>query len=230
MWGLPFTLDWRRRWLLRRVPAGPLQDFLTHPFPLPALDYRGVEYLAVDLETTGLDAKVDDILSVGFVAIRGNRIDLSTAQHRLVRPTQAIPESSAIIHQITDDQAAQGEPLETVLRDLLEALKGKVLVAHHAVVELSFLGLACKRLYGTPLLVPAIDTQLIARRWLDLRQQPIKPGSLRLHALGDQFNLPRYVAHNALSDALAAAEIFVAQAAYRDSGRGCPLREFLTRW
>jgi DNA polymerase-3 subunit epsilon len=227
MWGLPFNLDWRRRWLLRRVPAGPLQDFLAQPFPLPTLDYRGVEYLAVDLETTGLDAKVDDILSVGSVAIRGNRIDLSTAQHRLVRPTQAIPESSAIIHQITDDQAAQGEPLETVLRDLLGALKGKVLVAHHAAVELSFLGLACKRLYGTPLLVPAIDTQLIARRWLDLRQQPIKPGSLRLHALGDQFNLPRYVAHNALSDALAAAEIFLAQAAYRDRGRGCALREFL---
>ncbi len=227
MLGALVSWDWRRRWHLRRVPVGPLHDFLAQPFPLPSLDYRAVEYLAVDLETTGLDPKVDDILSVGFVTIRGNRIDLATAQHRLVRPTQAIPESSAIIHQITDDQAAQGEALEEVLRDFLVELRGKVLVAHHAWVELSFLGTACRRRFGHGLLVPTVDTQLIAKRGLELRHEPIKPGSLRLHALGDQFNLPRYLAHNALSDALAAAELFVAQAAFRDQGRDCPLRHFL---
>lgn len=227
MWEMLFSTEWRRRWLLRQVPAGPLHDFLSLPFPLPTLDYRAVEYLAVDLETTGLDPKADDILSVGFVTIRGNRIDLSTAQHRLVRPTQAIPESSAIIHQITDDQAAQGEELEAVLRDFLVELRGKVLVAHHAWVELSFLGTACRRLFGRGLLVPTVDTQRIAKRGFDRRQQVIKPGALRLHALGDQFNLPRYLAHNALSDALAAAELFVAQAAFSDGGRGCALRQFL---
>lgn len=227
MWQTLLSWDFRRRWLLRQVPAGPLHDFLAEPFPEPGLDYRAVAYLAVDLETTGLDPKVDDILSMGFVTIRGNRIDLSGAQHRLVRPTQAIPESSAIIHQITDDQAAQGEPLETVLRDFLVELRGKVLVAHHAWVELSFLGAACRRLFGRGLLVPTVDTQQIAKRTLDLRQQPIKPGALRLHALGDQFNLPRYLAHNALSDALAAAELFLAQATFRDQGRGCALRHFL---
>ena len=230
MLGLVLNPDWRRRWRLRSVPSGPLHDFLAQPFPFPTTDYRQVRYLAVDLETTGLDPRQDDILSVGFVTIKGNLIDLSSAQHRLVRPTQAIPESSAIIHQITDDQAAEGEPLEQVMRDFLQQLTGKVLVAHHAWVELSFLGMACKRLFGSGLVVPAVDTQFLAKRWFEQRHKVIKPGDLRLHALGDQYNLPRYTAHNALSDALAAAELFVAQAAFRDAGRGVPLREFLMPW
>ncbi len=230
MWYWMLNPEWRRLWRLRRTPQGPMHEFLSQPFPSPRLDYRKADYLAVDLETTGLDPNLDDILSVGFLTLRGDRIDLSTARHHLVRPTRAIPESSAVIHQITDDQAAQGELLEDVMRELLRELAGKVLIAHHARVELSFLGVTCKRLFGSRLLVPTIDTQLIAKQWLEQRHKVIKPGGLRLHALGDQFNLPRYLAHNALSDALAAAELFVAQCAARDSGKGFPLREFLMPW
>lgn len=72
-----------------------------------------------------------------------------------------------------------------------------------------------------------IDTQALALRTFERRQIPFKVSDLRLHALGNRYNLPRYGAHNALSDALAAAELFLAQAAYRDDGRGLPLADFL---
>jgi DNA polymerase-3 subunit epsilon len=186
-----------------------------------------VDYLAVDLETTGLDVKRDHILSVGYVALRGNRIDLATARHRLVYTTRAIPEASAIIHQITDDEAAGGERLKSVLADLLVALTGKVMIAHHAAVERGFLAGACERVFGAGLLMPIIDTQALARRGFERRHVGFRGSDLRLHALGERYNLPRYAAHNALSDALAAAELFLAQAAHRDAGKGAPLREFL---
>jgi len=73
-----------------------------------------------------------------------------------------------------------------------------------------------------------VDTQVLARRTFERRQIPFKGSDLRLHSLGDRYNLPRYGAHNALSDALAAAELFLAQAAHRDSGKGIPLADFLT--
>ena len=221
-------LDWRRRWRLRRLPPGPLHEYLSVPFPPSSRDYRDVEYIAVDLETTGLDPRKDQILSLGWVRVDGNRVDLASARHRLVRVEGAIPAASAVIHQITDDLAATGAELAVALQEFLEALRGRVMIAHHAQVERGFLGAACKRLLGGGLLAPTIDTQAIARRTFERRHISYKASDLRLHALGERYNLPRYGAHNALSDALAAAELFLAQAAHRDNGRGLPLGDFLS--
>lgn len=220
-------LEWRRRWRLRRMPDCPLRDYLATPFPKPGLDYRDVEYVAVDLETTGLNPRRDQILSIGWVRLVGNRIRLETARHRLVRVRGDIPADSAVIHQITDDEAARGLSLSAALPELLAELAGRVLIAHHARVERGFLGIACKRLWGKGLLVRTLDTQAVARRLLERRQIPFKPSDLRLHALCERYNLPRHGAHNALSDALAAAELFLAQAAHRDNGRGMQLGDFL---
>jgi DNA polymerase-3 subunit epsilon len=220
-------LEWRRRWQLRRVPPGPLRAYLAHPFPPAKRDYREVEYLAIDLETTGLDIANDAILSVGYVGVQGTSIDLSTARHRVVRIDRSIPEATAVIHQITDDQAALGGELEAIMQELLEALAGKVMIAHHARIERGFLSNACRQLWRRGLMMPVVDTQALAFRTFERRQIPFKASDLRLHALGDRYNLPHYGAHNALSDALASAELFLAQAAYRDNGSGLPLRDFL---
>jgi DNA polymerase-3 subunit epsilon len=220
-------LDWRRRWQLRRTPPGPLRSYLEHPFPPARTDYREVDYLAIDLETTGLDIADDLILSVGYVAVKGTAIDLSSARHRVVRIDRSIPEATAIIHQITDDEAAEGSELGDVIEELLGVLAGKVMIAHHARIERGFLTNACKRLWKQGLLMPVVDTQTLAYRTFERRQTPFKASDLLLHALGDRYNLPRYSAHNALSDALASAELFLAQAAYRDNGNGLPLRDFL---
>jgi DNA polymerase-3 subunit epsilon len=220
-------LDWRRRRQWRRLPPGPLKDYLAIAFPRPSKDYRDCDYVAVDLETTGLDYRRDQILSIGWVLVRGNVIALNSARHRLIRVSGAIPAASAVIHQITDDQAAGGLELAEALPELLADLRGRVMIAHHAHIERRFLGAACRRLYGRDLLVTCVDTQVVAQRLFERRQLQFKGSDLRLHALGRRYNLPRYGAHNALSDALAAAELFLAQAAYRDDGKRLPLGDFL---
>jgi DNA polymerase-3 subunit epsilon len=220
-------LEWRRRMLLRKAPPGPMRDYLATPFPRPGIEWRAVDYLAIDLETTGLDRRKDAILSVGHVTLRGGRIELASAGHRVVRIAGAVPEASAVIHQITDDQSALGEDLRVVLADLLAVLAGKVLIAHHARVETGFIGMACRQVYGVGLAVPVVDTQVLAQRQFERRQIAYKGSDLRLHALGDRYNLPRYAAHNALYDALAAAELFLAQAGGLSDGRQLPLRDIL---
>ena len=220
-------LDWRRRRQLRRAAPGPLRDYLAQPLPAKGRDYRQTDYLAIDLETTGLDTARDLILSVGYVVVHGKRIDLGSACHRVVRIDRSIPEASAVIHQITDDQSARGLELVDVLAELLEVMAGKVMIAHHASIECGFLSNACQRLWRAGMPVRVIDTQVLAHRTFERRQIPFKASDLRLHSLGERFNLPRYGAHNALSDALAAAELFLAQAAYRDNGKELPLKEFL---
>lgn len=204
-----------------------MRAYLSHVLADRGSDYRQVEYLALDLETTGLQPGKDHILSVGAVLVRGTRIDLSTARHVLVRTKRSIPEASAVIHQITDDRAAQGRPIEEVMPWLLEQLAGRVMIAHHAKVEIGFLTAACRSLYGSEVLFTAVDTQAVALRAFRRRNQEVAARELRLHALRQRYGLPRYPAHDALSDALAAAELFLAQAAHRDSGKGMALKEFL---
>jgi DNA polymerase III subunit epsilon len=220
-------LDWRRRLLLRKAPPGPLREYLARPFPLAGTDWRSVDFLAVDLETTGLDQRKDSILSVGHVTLSGGAIVLATAAHRVVRFVGDIPAASAVIHQITDDQAALGEDLEVVIADLLRVLSGKVLIAHHAHIETTFISRACRQVYGVGFVVPVVDTQVLAQRQLERRQIAYKGSDLRLHALGERYNLPRYAAHNAFYDALSAAELFLAQVANLGEGRLLPLRGIL---
>lgn len=220
--------DLRRRLALRKAPPGPLRDYLKTPFPRPSAALEEVRLLAIDIETTGLDPRRDDILSLGSVTVEGNRIDLASACHRLVRTARAIPEASAIVHRITDDLAASGALLDDVLAELLATLAGKVMIAHHASVEKGFLDDACRRIYGVGLPVAVIDTQALAKRTLERHHIAFKPGDLRLDALCRRYNLPRYGAHNALSDALAAAELFLAQAAHGSGSGRARLGDFLT--
>lgn len=206
-----FGLALRRRWQARRLrhrpTARPLFAYLNSPLPARQLDWRAIDYLALDLETSGSDPRRDDILSFGWVGLTGAEIHLATARHRLVRPRQALDCANVGIHRITDDHAAAGDPLRTVLGDFLADLHGRVLIAHYSPTEVGFLDAACRACYGGAFLAPVIDTLQLAR------QDPVARagGSLRLSALRRRHNLPRYPMHHALSDAIAAAELFLAQ-------------------
>lgn len=224
---LPFAQRLARWRALARKPAAPLEDFLRTPSPAPRTPLAQLELVAVDLETTGLDAGRDAILSIGAVHIRALGVALDTALHRLVQADGDIPPETAVIHRITDDHAAGGEPLEALLPDLLGRLAGRVLLVHHAALERRFLNAACQRLYGGPLVVPVVDTEWLARRSHDRWYHTPKAGELRLFNLRARYGLPRYPAHNALSDAVATAELFLAMTAEMAPKGGLRLRDVL---
>lgn len=203
-----------------RGPAtGPLAAFREHPAPGIDMPFEQAEFLAIDLETSGLDAETDEILSIGYVPIIGGAICLDQAGYFLVRPGKPVPERTAVIHGLLDGHLEKAPPLDAVLPQVLLALTGRTPVAHHARIERTFLDTACTRLYGgTPGLKYA-DTLALEKRSLTRRGKEISQGDLRLSAVRERYGLPRYKAHNALTDALAAAELFLAQASHA-SGRG----------
>ena len=218
--------DFFRRRALRRASPGVMQDFLAVPHPTRRTPCQDVRIVALDFETTGLDPKRDSILSVGLIDIADMRIQVNTAWHQVVKVERAIPASSAVVHEITDDQAAAGAALETVLPRVLEQLRGAVMLAHYGRIEQTFLNAACRRLYGAPFVIPTIDTLALAQRLFSLRNHSVQSGDLRLFNLRPRYNLPRYKAHNALSDALCTAELFLALVADM-APRRCRLGDFL---
>ncbi|MBU2923671.1 exonuclease domain-containing protein [Colwellia sp. 1_MG-2023] len=201
----------KRKRLLKKAPEGPLKDFLSTPFPSLETPIHELGILAVDFETTGLDAKKDKLLSIGFVAMEQEQIKLNSCYHQIINTTTRLKESNVIIHQITDDQKEQGQPLELVVKKLLTALTGKVMLVHFARIERQFLQQACLELYGLAPDFPIIDTLVIAKRKLDKRDVSYDPSELRLSNLRQKYQLPDHHGHNALNDAIATAELLLAQ-------------------
>jgi len=201
----------KRKQLLKKAPEGALRDFLSVPLPDLQTPIDKVNILAVDFETTGLDAKQDKLLSVGFVALKQQQISLNSSYHQIIKTKEQLQESNVIIHHITDSQKEQGKALATVVETLLQALAGKVMLVHFARIEKQFLTQACLELYGMAPVFPMIDTLALAKRRLDKRDVAYDPSELRLTNLRQNFKLPDHHAHNALNDAIATAELFMAQ-------------------
>jgi DNA polymerase-3 subunit epsilon len=172
-----------------------------------------VEFLAVDVETTGLDPRTDHLVSVGWVPVVGREIVLAGARELTIRPPGEVDiGASATFHRLTDDQLSDAAPLVDVLPPLLAALHGRVLLAHHAPLELGFLAEATLAAYGARPPVTAVDTLTLQQGLLPAHHRVVD-GALRLDAVRRSYGLPRYTAHHALTDALAAAELFLAQVA-----------------
>ena len=201
----------KRKRLLKKAPEGPLKNFLAVPFPTLETPIHELPILAVDFETTGLDAKADKLLSVGFVTMKHEQIKLNSSYHQIIKAKTQLAESNVIIHQITDAQKEQGQPLRLVVEKLLNALAGKVMLVHFARIERQFLQQACLELYGLVPDFPIIDTLVIAKRQLDKRDVSYDPSELRLSSLRHKYQLPDHHGHNALNDAIATAELLLAQ-------------------
>ena len=169
--------------------------------------------MAVDVETTGLDPDKDQLLSIGWVPVEGNEIILGGAGHVILRGADGAASvgESATLHGLTDDDIAGGvEPREAV-EMVLEALAGRRLLAHFAQMETGFLDRACRLHFGAGLKVDVGDTlQREFRRYQASDREP-RRDELRLWTVRERYGLPPYKAHHALTDALAGAELWLAQ-------------------
>lgn len=201
----------KRRRLLRRVPEGPLRDYLATPLVDPLTRVSDTPFLAVDFETTGFDPAKDDILSIGFVKIDSLAISLRSVSHDVIRVKSDLKASGVVIHKITDMEKNKGIPAEKAIAHLLDNLRGRVLLAHFTRTELGFLKTTCKKLYGDIPPVQSIDTLQLAARLFKQSPEKLTRHHLRLFNLRKYYNLPEYAAHNAFLDALSAAELFLAQ-------------------
>lgn len=201
---------------LKDAPEGPVRDYLSVPLPDLGTSLEDLPLLAIDLETTGLEPETDHIISIGYLPVDGRRITLGGAAEIIVR-TEDVGES-ATIHGITDDEVAEGIPLAEALNATLRAMQGRVLLAHNTHIEEKFLQAACRNAFGYEPEFAVVDTLALGHDFLMSGDEDIPRGRLRLSSLREQFGLPRYKAHNALTDALACAEVYLALT--EELGRG----------
>lgn len=173
-------------------------------------------YWALDLETGGLDPKCDPILSVGMVPIRDGSIRVGESWTSLVRPDPGnrIDPGSIAAHHLVPADVAGAPTLREVLTALDVRLRGAVLLVHQAAIDVAFL----KRAYaGNDLRwpkVPVVDTvellmKAARRARLVNPSAPDTDPELNLNNSRAALGLPDYGRHDALTDAISTAELFL---------------------
>lgn len=196
-----------RRFRERGVPAGlRLADLLSaeahragEPLaPLAEALARGT-LVALDVETTGLDAARDEVLEVGAVRLEAGAL---AAEYRaLVRPTVAIGPSEAV-HGLSEDLLArEGRDAAEVFAELARFLGGARIVGHNVGFDLRMLEAHGARVGAALAFGAADDTLRLSRRAF--------PGEARhdLRSVAERLGLPLERAHGALEDARTAARL-----------------------
>lgn len=189
--------------------------------------YRGetplsdIEFVALDFETTGLDPDQNSIISIGLVPFNLQRIFCRKAKKWYVDPQDNLQENSIIIHGITHSDLKDAPSLLRILEQLLDELAGKVVVVHYRRIERDFLDRNLRALFNEGIVFPVVDTMQIESniQWKKsnsfinwLRRK--RPESIRLAKSRSRYNLPSYQPHDALTDAIATAELLQAQVKY----------------
>jgi DNA polymerase III subunit epsilon len=202
------------------VPApesGALRSYREASFPPPATPWREVTFSVIDLETTGLDPSSDEIVSFATVTVSSGRIHLDDARYELVRPRRMPDWDTIRIHGLREVDLEEAPPLAELLDVLLEALTGRVLVAHVAAVERGFLEAALSKV-GERLRNPMVDTAALDRELRRLRgQPPAGTDPVGLSEMARSLGLPVHRPHHADGDALTTAQAFIALATHLDA-------------
>lgn len=171
--------------------------------------WRQMKYCAIDLETTGLELRTDEIVSIGAVQIREGRVYAPENYYQEVRPKSMPSPSSIVIHGIRAVDLENAPPITEVFAEFAEHLRGRVIVAHAAWVESAFLQEHLESM-NLDITRRTIDTASLARvsgaAEVNLEHEP------SLEHLAKSLKLPAYSPHHALGDALTTAVVFLALA------------------
>lgn len=185
--------------------------YLSTPLPSVTSPLQQLKYVAIDFETSGLDFKHDQILSIGLVPFNFQQIELSTVDELFISHGQYITAKSASVNQLTPKHLSQGLTIDAAMNKLFETLAGKVVLAHGAFIEKGFLSHYLSKKFGiVKLPFYFIDTMELERRFLSSNLAH-SPASFQLDDLRENLGFPAYYNHSAASDALACAELFIAR-------------------
>jgi len=196
----------KRAWLLYHL-GDPSFRFMFDPPP-------DNEWVSLDCETTGLNVRSDEIISIGAVRIVGNRIMTSERLELLVRPERGVSAESVRIHRLRERDVAQGLPIDEAMKQLMHFIGSRPLVGYYLEFDVAMLNRAIWPILGQGLPQPKIEVSGLYydykfRQLPPYQQQDNAQIDLRFATLMNDLGLPLRDAHDALNDAVMAALAFI---------------------
>ena len=166
------------------------------------------EVVAFDTETTGLNPKKDEILSIGAVKLKGDKILMSEKFELFVKPSCEVNEQSIKIHQIRNIDLQNGcEPREAIER-FLHFIGSRPLVGYYLEFDVKMINKYLKPYLGITLPNPQIE---VSGLYHDKKIKFIPDGviDLRFDVMMKELGLPIFGKHDALNDAVMTAMMYI---------------------
>ena len=151
------------------------------------------EYVAFDLETTGLSSLHDTIIEIGAAIMKGNEV-LSTFQ-TFVDPHRPLQPKIVDLTGINDQMLAGQPDISEAMPKFLEYVGNRPLCAHNADFDIGFVTAACEKL-GLPFHPTYVDTLILAQNLMP------ELGKYKLNIVADALSLPDFNHHRASDDAI----------------------------
>ncbi len=180
-------------------------------------------YVCFDCETTGLDPKKDKIVSLSAIKIEGSQILTSQSLNLLIEQDALITPGSIVVHHIRNIDVIESESSSVRLmteKQAIEAflhfIKGSILVGYYLEFDVAMVNQVIKSWLGVTLPNRQIEVSALFYDWVvrlakrngqqGLQQMDI---DLTFDNILQQLSLPNVGQHDAFSDALMTALIFV---------------------
>jgi predicted DnaQ family exonuclease/DinG family helicase len=152
-------------------------------------------FVALDLETTGLDSENEKIIEVGLVLFEDGNVTEKFS--RTVNPGKMVSDNVLILTGIRQKDLDSSEPLEKILPDIKNFIEDKPIVGHNIAFDIKFLN------KSFTVENPTYDTMALSRIYLPFVT------SHKLSNIVEYLNIPYENAHRAAEDAEMAGEIFL---------------------
>ena len=196
----------KRGWLLYHL-GDPEFRFMFDPAPAQ-------EWIALDCETSGLNVRSDEIISIAAVRIVGNRIMSSERLELLVRPERGVSAGSVRIHRLRERDLVDGLSIEQAVKRLMRFIGSRPLVGYYLEFDVAMLNRAIWPILGQGLPQPKIEVSALYydykfRQLPPYQQQANADIDLRFATMMSELGMPLRDAHDALNDAMMAALAFI---------------------
>jgi DNA polymerase-3 subunit epsilon len=169
-----------------------------------------VRFVCFDTETTGLDPKNDQILSIGAVAIQNWEIRIAERLECLVHQEYQAVSAAIEVHGILPKERAESLSEKEALENFLEFTGRSVLLGHHVGFDISIMNEALSVHTGRKVKLKndSIDTMHLAKRLLPSTHY-LSAGELSLDHLAQKYHIPMNDRHTAAGDAYITGVLFL---------------------
>ena len=166
------------------------------------------EIVVFDCETTGLKPKIDNIISIGAVKIKGNKILTNEAIHIFVKQEEQISHESITIHQIRHCDLDGAIDSKEAIEKFLYYIGNRKLVGYYLEFDVAMINKYTKPLFGITLPNKKEEVSAI---YYDKKVCTIPQGhiDLRFDTILKELDLPKLQAHDALNDAVMTAMMYL---------------------
>lgn len=170
---------------------------------VPDTPLAELEAVVFDLETTGFNpACGDEIIAIGGIAVKGDRVLERETFYSLVNPHKPVPPAVEKLTGITTEEALSAPELIGVLGRFFSFVHQRVLIAHGAGHDKRFLKTALWKTSRSQLTHRVLDTMMVAK-WL----HPELSGH-DLDTLLNLYGIPVENRHHALEDSRMTARLW----------------------